>query len=309
MFDYSRLKGCFATLITPFNERSNTVNKAAYTKQVEFLCESEITGLFPLATFSEFPFMQYEEKKRVLELTALINRGRKLLLAGCCGVNEAETLQLLKLASEYGYDAAVVCPPYYFKYNGDELYEYYTRIAANPYGMKIIMYNIPAFTSELPVSTIGRLLENPQIIGVKDSSGNARRMSAVTDLKTRAGREFIIFCGSDDILLPAFVAGCEGSLSAMSCILPEAVSALYKAYRAKDMERATEIQRSFVGLVHRAESVAFPTGYMAIAEARGIDAGYSHQYPDMKALEELRRWIEPELDNVLSLCGCTKKRI
>lgn len=302
MFDYQRMKGSFATLLTPFLA-GNEVDFEELRKETEFLCSSAITGLFPLATFSEFPFLQLETKREYLRLVAAVNAGRKVLLAGCCGVNETETLALMAMAAEYGYDAAVVCPPYYYTYNGDELVRYYNRVAANPYGMKVILYNIPCFTSEVPVPTVERLLDNPNIIGIKDSSGNVRRMANVVDLKRRRGREFIVYCGSDDILLPALIAGCEGSLSGMSCLLPETVTALYRHVYAGNWQEAQRVQMDFVDVVEKAETVSFPVGYKLIAKLRGMNLGVQHQLPDEAAVERLRTWMAPRVEALLQTYG------
>lgn len=303
MFDINKIKGSFATIITPFTEGNNGIDEAELKKEIEFLCSTDISGLFPLASTSEYPFMSYETKKQYLKAVSEANNGRKAMLAGCCGVNYTESLQLLALAKEYGYDAAVICPPYYFQQSPDEEYRYYTKLADNPYGVKIIMYNIPCFTSEIPVETVAELMKNPNIVGIKDSSGNMRRIRNMADLKGDR-KDFVIYCGNDDIILPALVAGAEGSLTGMGCLLPEVISTIFKGYWSGDMETAQKAQACFLSLCRVADGIPFPAGYKIMAELRGMNAGYIHQFCDPEKAAKVRTDEKPLLDKILADYNC-----
>lgn len=303
MIETSKLKGSYATIFTPFID-ADTIDEPELRKEIEFLCSTGITGLFPLASTSEFPYLSCAAKEQYLSAVAQTNRGRKLLLAGCCGVNYGESMRLLSFAGKYGYDAAIICPPYYFTHTGDELYRYYKKLADNPYGVKLIMYNIPAFTSEIPVSVAARLMTEPNIIGIKDSSGNMRRISALANQRELSGHaDFLIFCGNDDIVLPAMVAGADGCVSAMTCLAPEVVTMLLCAYNSGNMPLASDIQSSYVELVRLAETLPFPAGYKLIAKARGMNTGYEHTLCEPEALDEARAKIRGVLESVLRSYG------
>lgn len=299
MFDINRIKGPFATMVTPFKE-GNIVDEEALTKEVDALCNTGITGVFPLATTGEFPFFSIEEKRRCLEITARVNNGRKAMIAGACGVNYSESMEIIKIAAELGYDACIACSPYYYTQSADELVKYYTALCANPYGMKILMYNIPAFTSEVPMSVVAEMIKNPNCVGIKDSSGNMRRMRQAAHLKDEAGRhDFIVYCGSDDIILPALVAGCEGSLSAMSVCMPELVSEMYKAYTEGRLSDAQEYQDSFIELGMLADGMPFPAGYKYLTELRGLKHKFIHQFVDEKKAEDTKKKQSEILDKLL----------
>ena len=306
-FDINKLKGPFATLVTPFKE-GNEIDEDALYKEADALCGTGITGIFPLATTGEFPFMSLETKRRCLEVCAKANGGRKAMIAGTCGVNYTESMELIKYASELGYDAAIACSPYYYTQSADELIKYYTALAANPYGMKILMYNIPFYTSEIPMPVVREMINNLNIIGIKDSSGNMRRMRQSVHYKDEAGRDdFIVYCGSDDIILAALAAGCEGSLSAMSVCTPELVVKIYENFKEGNMAKAQEYQDSFIDLCLLAGTMPFPAGYKYMTELRGLEHRFIHQFCDEEKGREVKAKQGKILDALCEKYGLRRK--
>jgi len=306
MFDINKIKGAFATIITPFTNEDNNVNYPELEKEIEFLCNSPITGLFPLASTSEFPFMSFETKKQYLKTVAEANKGRKAMLAGCCGIDFTETMKLLELASEYGYDAAVVCPPYYFPQSGDEEFRYYTQLADNPYGMKIIMYNIHFFTSEIPLTTVARLIQNPNIVGIKDSSGNMKRIRHTVEYASERD-DFVVYCGTDEIILPALVSGAQGSMTALGALLPEVVMEIYKGFNAGDLKMAKLAQDSFIKLCRAADTLPFPVGYKMIAQLRGMKIGHIQQFCATDAIQAAWTIEKEQMKKLLNDFDCGDK--
>jgi len=290
MFDIEKIKGPIATIITPFKENSNEIDEDALRKEIRFLAESDIAGLFPLATTSEFPYMSLETKEKYVKIVAEENKGRKALTVGCCGVNYTESMQLLEIAAKYNADAAVVCAPYYYAKNSDELVRYYTALAENPWGVKIIMYNIPDCTSEIPMDAVEKLVKNPNIVGIKDSSGNIRRIRNTVDFKGDR-KDFIVYVGNDDIILPALAAGCEGSMSVMSTVTPEIVAKIFAEFKAGNLAEADKHQSSYLALCRASAKLPFPVAFKMVAKARGMNAGYYHQMYDA----ELGKAVEAEM--------------
>ncbi len=302
----NEMKGAFATVFTPFKE-GNHVDFDELKRDLEFVCESDITGLFPLASCGEFHFLQLEEKKEFLKVTAEVNNGRKAMIAGCCGVNYSETMDLIKTAAQYKYDAAIICPPYYFSPTEDSLIRYYEAVAANEYKMPIIIYNIPAFTTEVPLSVIDKLMDNKMVVGCKDSSGNARRIRTMAQFRKNHGRDdFNIYCGCDDILAPARVAGADGSCSAMAYLTPEIVARLHKSYNDGDLQDAIKCQDGIAELARLAETVAFPAGYKVIAKLRGMKMGYEHTFCNEEYLAKTTAKIDALLDENEKTLGVKK---
>ena len=301
MFDIERIKGPVATIITPFKKEGNhnEIDEAALREEIRFLVKTDIAGLFPLATTSEFPFMSMETKEQYVKAVAEENQGKKALMVGCCGVNYTETMQLLEIAAKYKADAAVVCAPYYYAQTSDMLVRYYNAIAENPWGVKIVMYNIPSCTSEIPLDAVAKLIKNPNIVGIKDSSGNMQRIRNTTFLKGDR-KDFVIYCGNDDIILPALAAGAEGSMSVMSVLTPEVTPKIFEGFKNRDRDLAQKAQASYLELCYTAaNSIPFPAGFKLVLKLRGFEPGYIHQFYDTSKEAEVSAKCKVLLDEVL----------
>ena len=270
MADY-RPKGAFGVLLTPFNE-SGKVNFDVFEREVEFLSNSDIDGLFPSATTGEFVHLSPEENIEILRKTAEIAKNRKQMAAGACSSNIDTTISYMKAAADCGYDAAVICVPYYITMPQEDVYEYFKRLARTNI-IDIILYNIPMFTGEISIPTYTKLLEEKRIIGIKDSSAHMKRIAHLIDIKKRNRPDFSVLSGTDDCLVPALTAGCVGSMTAFSTILPEINAEIYKKFNSGDIKGAQELNSSYLSLIRLADSIAFPAGYKLIMELRGFKMG------------------------------------
>ena len=270
MADY-RPKGAFGVLLTPFNENGK-VNFDVFEREVEFLANSDIDGLFPSATTGEFVHLSPEENIEILRKTAEIAKNRKQMAAGACSSNIDTTISYMKAAAECGYDAAVICVPYYITMPQEDVYEYFKRLARTNI-IKIILYNIPMFTGEISINNFTRLLSEENIIGMKDSSAHMKRIAHLIDITKKERPDFSILSGTDDCLVPALTAGCVGSMTAFSTILPEVNAEIYRRFNSGDIKGAQELNSSYLSLIRLADSIAFPAGYKLIMELRGFKMG------------------------------------
>ena len=270
MADY-RPKGAFGVLLTPFNENGK-VNFDVFEREVEFLANSDIDGLFPSATTGEFVHLSPEENIEILRKTAEIAKNRKQMAAGACSSNIDTTISYMKAAAECGYDAAVICVPYYITMPQEDVYEYFKRLARTNI-IKIILYNIPMFTGEISINNFTRLLSEETIIGMKDSSAHMKRIAHLIDITKKERPDFSILSGTDDCLVPALTAGCVGSMTAFSTILPEVNAEIYRRFNSGDIKGAQELNSSYLSLIRLADSIAFPAGYKLIMELRGFKMG------------------------------------
>ena len=266
-----RPKGAFGVLLTPFGA-DGKVNFEVFDREVEFLSQSDIDGLFPSATTGEFVHLSPEENIEILKRTAKVANGRKQMAAGACSSNYDTAVSYMKAAAESGYDAAVICVPYYITMPQEDVYEYFKRLARTNI-IDIILYNIPMFTGEISIPTYTKLLEEERIIGIKDSSAHMKRIAHLIDIKKRNRPDFSVLSGTDDCLVPALTAGCVGSMTAFSTILPEINAEIYRKFNAGDIKGAQELNSSYLSLIRLADSIAFPAGYKLIMEMRGFKMG------------------------------------
>ena len=136
----------------------------------------------------------------------------------------------------------------------------------------VFLYNIPFFTQELELDVIYRLLEHKNIVGIKDSSANMKRLEHMVQ-KTQ-DMPVNIFTGTDDILFSALVAGCVGSMTAFATIYPDEICGIYEAVSNGDYQKAKEIQFSLMAALRAADSETFPKGYKKLmAKVSGIPFG------------------------------------
>ena len=151
-----RPSGAIGVLLTPFNEKGS-VCWSELEKEITFLLGTGIDGLFPCATTGEFIHLSPEENLRILETTGRLARGKKQLLAGACSSNMDTSALYMKKAAELGYDAAVLCAPYYITMSQTDLLEYFRRLARKAI-LPVVLYNIPMFTGEIGMEIFKELL-------------------------------------------------------------------------------------------------------------------------------------------------------
>jgi dihydrodipicolinate synthase/N-acetylneuraminate lyase len=269
------LSGPFAVLMTPFD--GDAVDKDVFIKQIKMANPTGISGFVTNGSTAEYIQLSLEEQMRVTEICAREKaRDKKLIVSACTG-NLADTVKLCQHAGEVGADAALVCPPYYFKYPASEREEYFNKVADfSP--VPIVLYSVPFFTQEIELDVVFRLFEHSNIIGIKDSSANMKRLLHMSEYT--AGRDISIMTGTDDILISALVGGCAGSLTAFAAIYPDEIAKLYYAISKGDIDTAREIQYSLMPRLREADSYTFPRGYKKLM---GDALGCS--FPDKEVME------------------------
>ncbi len=283
------LGGAFAVTVTPTTDRG-APDYGELRRQTAWLCGQDIAGLFPCSSTGEFIKFEAAERSRILQTVAEENAGRKRLIAGACGAGAREVLQGVETAARCAYDACVVCPPYYYPQSQEDILRFYTRIAAEAGGMKIILYHVPFFTTGLELSTIQSLAQVDSIIGIKDSSANMKHIAHTVQMTPE---RFRVYTGTDDCLLPSLAAGCAGSMTALAGILPEWIASVYREWERGNITEARKKQNAVLPLLRIADSLSFPAGYKLAAEARGLEIGPLPVASERIA--ETRRAIRDEL--------------
>lgn len=284
-----------AVTVTPFDERGNA-NIDEIIAQTEALCNSEADAILPCASTGEFVKMDLPERAEILRAVAKQNNGRKKLIAGACDTSLKRVLECIAVARECGYGVAIVCPPYYYGLSQDDVLTFYRDVCAGAGDMPVIAYHVPFFTTGIEIPTYRKLLEIHNLVGIKDSSANMKRISHLCNIAKLERPDFAVFTGTDDCLFPALCAGCHGSMTALGASMPAEIAAVYKAFDNGDIATAMDRQQAILPIIREADALAFPIGYKLLAKACGMktDEPYSdaeNAIADrMKAmLEELRK--------------------
>src|SRR6187399_2953832 len=161
--------GSIPALVTPF--AAGRVNEAAFRELVEWQIDEGSNGLVPCGTTGEAATLSLDEHRRLVEIAVEVARGRVPVIAGCGSNNTAHAIELTRMAKAAGADAALHVPPYYNRPNQDGIYAHLSAVAEE--GIPVILYNVPSRTiTDISVETMARLSRLPNVVGVKDATGN-----------------------------------------------------------------------------------------------------------------------------------------
>jgi 4-hydroxy-tetrahydrodipicolinate synthase len=228
--------GTFTALITPF--KNGAVDVEALEDLVEFQIRQGANGLVPCGTTGETPALTEEEDRLVVETAVHVSGGQVPVIAGT-GSNSTEmAIKYTRMAEKAGADGSLQVAPYYNKPTQEGLFRHFAAIAEST-SLPLVLYNIPSRTSvTLSAETVARLVEIPNILGIKDSTLS---VSMVSDVRRLCGEEFAILSGDDPMTLPVMSLGGNGVISVASNVAPAAVSAMVKALNSEDFERGREL--------------------------------------------------------------------
>ena len=236
------IKGIICPILTPMYE-DESINEQELRNQVNRLIDAGIHGLFAFGTNGESYALSTAEKERVLEIVVEETNHRVPVYAGSGCITTKETIALSKKAFEIGADALSIVTPFYAAASQEELYAHYMDVAS-AVDMPIVMYNIPPRTGNaLAPATVRRLAQSaPNIVGVKDSSGNFDNMKQYIEQTATLDREFSVLSGNDSLILPALVFGGKGGIAGCANVFPRAMVKIYETWAAGDLEGAKRAQ-------------------------------------------------------------------
>jgi 4-hydroxy-tetrahydrodipicolinate synthase len=245
MQDISKLKGCGTALVTPFNE-DLSVDEVALRRLVEFQISEGIDFLVPCGTTGESATLSDDEQRRVIQIVVEETRGRVPVIAGAGGNDTAHVIELARQCERLGVAGLLSVSPYYNKPTQEGLYQHFKAIAEAT-SLPIIVYNVPPRTNvNILPNTIARLAELPNIVGVKEASGN---ISQVAEIITRVSPEFKVLSGDDSIALPLIALGGVGLISVASNEAPAKMAALVKACLDNEWGEARRLNRELFALM------------------------------------------------------------
>lgn len=221
-----RFEGAWTALVTPF--RGDTVDERALREIVEHQIAQGIHGLIPAGTTGESVCLSHAEYENVLRITVEQAKGRVPVVAGAGTASTRHTLELIAAAKVAKCDGVLIVSPYYNRPTQEGLYQHFK--AAAGVGLPVMVYNIPGRCGvDIALATFDRLAEIPQIVSVKEATGNVVRSA---DMLHRFGDRFTILSGDDGITLPILSLGGHGVVSVASNVAPYEVSELVRLYRS-----------------------------------------------------------------------------
>ncbi len=253
MTDWS---GVGTALVTPFTS-GGAVDERALTALVERQVQGGVHFVVPCGTTGETPTLSRKERETVVGITVDVCKGRIPVLAGVGGYDTAEVAELAHETEALGVQGLLSVTPYYNKPTQEGLYQHYRAIAART-SLPIIVYNVPGRTGcNVEPRTLARLSGIPNIVGVKEASGNMQQMCEVC---LAVPASFTVLCGDDALALPLMAVGGRGVISVASNLVPDRMAGLVNAALAGDFAaaRATHAALLPLMLVNFIESNPIP---------------------------------------------------
>src|SRR5438105_2202132 len=241
-----RLHGCGTALVTPFR-RDGSLDESALRSLVAWQVESGIDFLVPCGTTGETPTLTREEWLRVIQITVEIAGGRVPVVAGATSNSTAEAIEKAKaVAATPGVDVILTASPYYNKPTQEGQFQHFQAIAA-AVRKPLLLYNVPGRTgANIEPATLARLAQIPNIIGVKEASGN---IAQIAEVFNAVPDTFLVFSGDDAITLPVIALGGVGIISVASNEIPSEMAAMTRAALDNDWTKARRIHRRYLPLM------------------------------------------------------------
>jgi 4-hydroxy-tetrahydrodipicolinate synthase len=276
------LSGVFPALTTPF-AADGSVALADLKHNLRRFNGTDLAGYVVLGSTGESVLLSREETDGVLVTAKEAAASGKKLIAGTGAESTAETIDKTKRAAEIGYHAALIKTPHYYKpaYKPDVLITHYRRVADNS-PIPVLLYSVPQFTGvTLEAREVAALAEHPNIIGIKDSSGQVQR---VGEMLAAVPAKFQVLVGSASTVFPSLAIGARGAILALANALPEKCVALYDMVHRGQFEHARELQNILLKASKLIVSEAGIAGVKFVMDQRGYRGGIPR--PPLLALTE-----------------------
>ncbi|MBS4025491.1 MAG: 4-hydroxy-tetrahydrodipicolinate synthase [Clostridia bacterium] len=285
-------KGIYTPVVTPFT-KDEKVDYHAMKHNLDIWAKTGLDGIVVLGSNGEFVYLTKEEKFQVIEFVVNNFTKDKKIIVGTSCESVYETVEMNKRVAEIGADAVLVLPPHYYTsgMKEDILYGYFKDVADES-PLPVMIYNMPGNTGiNISASLIAKLAKHPNIVGVKDTSGN---IVQIAEIVRDTDEDFIVFAGNAGYLLPALAVGARGATLALANILPEKCVELVENYRNGNMVEALKIQQSLLEINNYVTSKLGVSGLKYALDQLGYKGGYTR-----RPLRELSDDNKKDLDRVL----------
>lgn len=269
--DIRKLEGSVVALVTPF-DRQGKVDFEALERLVDFQIEAGTDAILALGTTGESSTMTHEEDNEVARCVVERVAGRVPVIAGS-GSNCTETMLEKSLAyQKIGVDGLLTITPYYNKSSEEGIYRHF-KVVADAVDIPCILYNIPGRCGcSISVNNVERLSQHPNIMGIKEASGNVSFAASIAHLLSD---DFRMYSGEDALTLPLMALGASGTISVWADVQPALVHEMCRSFLDGDIERAREIQIAGIPLIHALFSEVNPIPVKeAVAQMGLIEANY-----------------------------------
>lgn len=234
------LKGVYPAMVTPLTP-DEKVDKAAMRKVVRYMLDGGVDGIVVLGSTGEFPAMTEVMRQDAFETALDEAKGKIPVLIGCGEPGTQRTIEQVRIAGRTKADGVLVAVPYYFTMDQAAVIRHY-QMVAEASTLPVVIYNFPQMTkTSFTPDTVAKLAEHPNIIGIKDSSGDFFGMQRY--IEVTADADFAVLSGNPALGLSAYELGAKGGIYAGCSLFPKQCADVYKAFVRGDMETARQLQK------------------------------------------------------------------
>lgn len=237
-------KGVATAIVTPF--KGEEIDYESFARLIEWQIEQGVDAIVAAGTTGEGSTLTDEEHRDVIKFCVDQVKGRVPVIAGTGSNNTSYAIDLTKFACEAGADAMLVVTPYYNKATQKGLIASFTAIA-DASTKPCILYNVPSRTGcNLLPATVAELAKHPNIVAIKEASGNISQIAQVAAL---CGDSIDIYSGNDDQVIPILSLGGKGVISVLSNVMPKETADMCKLYFEGKTSEAAKLQLKYLSLV------------------------------------------------------------
>ena len=260
--------GVCTAMVTPFLD--GKVNYPLMMRLLQRQIDAGVNAVVICGTTGEAPTLSDREKVELFKLSKEFVGDSCTIIAGTGSNDTVHSVDLCQQAQEVGADAVLVVAPYYNKGNPDGILSHYVHLA-HSIEIPLIIYNVPSRTGvDIPVSVYKRLSHVPNIVGVKEASGD---LAKICRTKNACSKGFSVWAGNDDLTVPVMAIGGQGVISAAANVCPEQMVAMTTAAINEDFESAGEIQCALQPLIDLLFCEVNPIPVKAAMSILGYDCG------------------------------------
>ncbi|WP_243495110.1 4-hydroxy-tetrahydrodipicolinate synthase [Priestia aryabhattai] len=290
MIDFGKVA---TAMVTPFDHKGN-IDFEKTTQLINYLISNGSDALVIAGTTGESPTLSTEEKLALFRHSVKVVDGRVPVVAGTGSNNTYASIELTKKAEEIGVDAIMIVAPYYNKPNQEGLYQHFKTIAEST-ELPVMLYNIPGRSViNMSVDTIVRLAELPNVVALKDASGD---LDAMTAIIAQTSDDFALYSGDDGLTLPVLAIGGTGIISVASHVIGNEMQEMVKLYESGNPKEAAKIHHRIVPVMKSLFAAPSPTPVKTALQLKGLDVG-SVRLPLVPLTEEERQTLVSTLNTL-----------
>ncbi|CUX51700.1 dihydrodipicolinate synthase family protein [Clostridium sp. C105KSO13] len=288
-------KGIIPPIITPLKD-DGEVNFPVLRQLVNHLIENGVHGLFPVGTTGEFYAFNNETYRKILETVKEEAAGRVPIYGGANHITTRGVIELIKICEEVGVDAVSVLTPMFISQTQEELYDYFSTIAANT-TLPIVLYNnCPKTNITISPATVARLADIDNIVAVKDSTGDMTNTAEY--IRLTRGKDFSVLMGRDTLIYAALCYGATGAVASCANVAPRITADIYDKYTSGDLKGALDAQFVLAPLRIACSMGTFPAVIKEGLVQEGIPVGKC-----LEPIAELKPEEKEKLHEVLVEMG------